>query len=202
MHSSMNPEQPAGKWDFITHVDTRHLRWSNTFAHLIAFVNERDEVFPPDLISGMYVANFDRVAGLWPGGVVVEDFIAEKCGWSEPRWLTWQRWQYEFEHAPRNFHIPFTSSFITLHRQKRFVGKRFKRSEELKELFSLGEKISPHRADFQGRSLPLLTDEIMLLAAIRSGQPIGKALAQSGLDTGKLEERALRHIQNPESLRF
>jgi hypothetical protein len=72
----------------------------------------------------------------------------------------------------------------------------------LKEIFSLGEKISPHRADFQGRPLPLLTDEVMLLAAIRSGQPIGKALAESGLDTGKLEGQALRHIQNPESLRF
>jgi hypothetical protein len=118
----------------------------------------------------------------------LEDFVAQKCKWNEPRWLTWQRWQYEFEHAPRNLHIPFTSSFITLRRQKRFVGKRFKNSTELKELFSLAEKISPHRADFQGRSLPLLNDEIMLLAAIRSEHPIGRALVESGLDTGKLEE--------------
>jgi hypothetical protein len=198
----MNSEQAAGQWDFITHLDTRHLRWSKTFASLIAFCQGRDELFPPDLVSGTYVANFDRVVALWPEPAVLEDFIAEKCKWSEPRWLTWQRWQYEFEHAPRNLHIPFTSSFITLHRQKRFVGKRFKNSKELKELFSLAEKISPHKADFQGRSLPLLTDEIMLLAATRSEHPIGKALVESGLDTRKLEERALRQVENPEDLRF
>ena len=198
----MNSEQAAGKWDFVTHLYTTQLRWSKTFASLIAFCQGRDELFPPDLVAGTYVANFDRVVVLWPEPAVLEDFIAKKCKWSEPRWLTWQRWQYEFEHAPRNLKIPFTSTFITLRRQRRFVGKRFKNSTELKELFSRAEKISPHRADFQGRSLPLLTDEIMLLAAIRSEVPIGRALVESGLDTGKLEECALRQVENPEGLRF
>jgi len=115
----MNPEQSAGKWDFITNLDTRHLRWSKTFANLIAFCQRRDEVFPPDLISGIYVANFDRVQGLWPEARVLEDFIAEKCKWSEPRWVTWQRWQYELQHAPPNVHIPFTSASITVNRGDR-----------------------------------------------------------------------------------
>ena len=198
----MHSAQSAGKWDFITHLDTRHLRWSKTFSHLLAFCQGRDEVFPPDLISGIYVANFDRVAGMWPRVGVFEDFVAEKCKWSEPRWLTWQRWQYEVQHPPPNVRIPFTSASISLRRRNRFVGKHFKNSKDLKELFSLGEKISPHRADFQGRSLPLLTDEVMLLATIRSEHPIGKALVESGLDTRKLEECALRQIENPESLRF
>jgi hypothetical protein len=42
----------------------------------------------------------------------------------------------------------------------------------------------------------------LLLATIRSEHPIGKALVERGLDTGKPEEYALRHIENPEALRF
>ena len=191
------------KFDFITHVDTRHLRWARTFASLIAFTHQRDELRPPDLIAGIYVANFERVAGFWPRPDLFEDFVAEKCNWSEPRWLTWQRWEFEFRHAPRNLGVPFTSWFVTLPRKSRFVGRRFKLSDDWKKLFALGEHITAYRGDFQGRSLPLLTPEVMLLATIRSQQlPIAKALLESRVIVDKVEEAAIRHVENPEHLRF
>jgi hypothetical protein len=195
---------PDLKCEFITHLDTRHLRWARSFASLIAFCQGREQLFPPDLMAGIYVANFERVAALWPSAELLEDFVADKCKWSEPRWLTWQRWEYELHHAPRTLGIPFTSWFISRRKKDRFVGRRFKPSDEWKSLFAVGEQITPnHAADFQGRRLPLLTNEIMMLAMIRSEHlPISKALLESGIAVERLEEAALRHIEDPESLRF
>jgi hypothetical protein len=194
------------RFDFITHVDSRHLRWAGTFARLIAFTHGRDESRPSDLIAGVYVANFERVAGFWPRPDLLEDFVAEKCDWSEPRWLTWQRWEDEIRHATRHFYIPFTSSYLTIRTKwskRRFVGHYFKGSHEWKKLFDLGERLTPYRADFHGRNLPLLTPEVMLLAVIRADDlPLGEALLESGVIVNKVEEAATRHIDNPETLRF
>ena len=77
-------DDPKNKYDFITHVDTRHLRWARTFASLVAFCQGREQLSPPDLMAGIFVANFERVAALWPRADLLEDFVAEKCNWGEP----------------------------------------------------------------------------------------------------------------------
>ena len=102
MRSSKTTQVPQS-FSFITHMDTRHLRW----ATLVAFCKRRDELVPSDLLAGIYIANLERVSKFWPSPDLFEDFVAEHCDWSEPRWLTWQRWQQETENASRRWRLPF-----------------------------------------------------------------------------------------------
>ena len=191
-------------FSFITHVDTRHLRWATTFAALIAFSKRRDELIPSDLLAGIYVANWERVCEFWPRPQTFEDFVAEYCDWSEPRWLTWQRWHDEGRKA-----IPESRFRLRLSFRGRPLGKRrlfglkFTQSSDWERLFATGEKLTPYTASHWDRILPLLTPEIMLLAFIRTeGISLRKPLQESGLMVDRLEEVALRHIDNPEKLMF
>jgi hypothetical protein len=191
---------------FITHSDTRHLRWATAFSALIAFCKNRDEMIPSDLLAGIYVANWERVSKFWSQPELFEDFISEHCDWSEPGWLTWQRWHEESRRAPRSswFHL----GYIRRGKLKRFgkprlFGSHFSKSPELKRLFETGERLTPHKVPERGRNLPLLTPEIMLLAFVRTdGIPLGIHLQNNGLMVDKLEEVAKRHIDSPEKLMF
>jgi hypothetical protein len=191
---------------FVTHTDTRHLRWATVFSALIAFCKNRDELIPSDLLAGIYVANWERVSKFWPQPELFEDFIAEHCDWSEPRWHTWQRWHEESRRAPRSSRFQFRY----LHRGKlkqfgkpRLFGSHFSESPDLKRLFETGERLTPYKVPERGRNLPLLTPEIMLLAFVRTdGIPLGRHLQDNGLMVDKLDEAANRHIENPEKLMF
>jgi len=188
---------------FIKHMDSRHLRWARLFATLVAFCKGRDDLRPSDLLAGIHVANFERLSRFWPCPELFEDFIAEHCDWSEPRWLTWQRWEEEFRIEARRLRIPFSGSFLVMGKKKRFHGSMFKPSPDWQRLFETGEKLTPYTVSWQGRTLPLLTPEVMLLAFIRTeGIPLGKLLQDAGLLVDELELAAKRHIENPEKLMF
>lgn len=202
---SFDAKDIAGGRPLTTHMDTRHLRWATTFAMLVAFHNSRDELLTSDLIAGIYIANFERVARFWPHPEIFDDFVAEHCQWSEPRWMTWQRWVDELRNAPWQFHIPFTSSYLTFlsKKRRRSMGRMFRFSPELTRLFEVGEQLTPHRIDWQGKTLPLLSPETMLLAVIRTEDiPLAKNLRDTGLLVERLEEAVARPIEKPERLMF
>ena len=191
-----------------THMDSRHLRWARTFASLIAYTQERDELRPPDLIAGIYTANFERVVRFWTTPDLFEDFVAEHCGWSEPRWLTWQRLQHEVLHPPRKFHLPFTSGWLEFRsfrgkQRRHFFGYMFKPSADWKRLFEIGEGLSPHKVNWQGSTLPLLTPELMLLSVTKAEDMVlSKQLLDSGLMLTDLVEAINRPLENPERFMF
>jgi hypothetical protein len=190
---------PTHDLSFIKHADTRHLRWSRVFASLIAFYQNRDELCLPDLVAGIYVTNYERVMQFWPRGDVLEDFVAEKCGWSEPRWLTWQRWEHEMRTAPRQFRIPFLSGIFSVRVHRRFVGHHFKPSAQWTALFHTAEALTPMKVTQFGRLMPLLTIEIMLLALARSEDtPFAESFRATGAMVDKIEEAVRRPVENPE----
>jgi hypothetical protein len=203
MESAETAKAPHS-FSFITHTDTRHLRWATCFAQLVAFCNRRDELFPSDLLAGIYVANFDRISKFWPNPNLFDDFVAEHCDWSEPRWMTWQRWDDELRKATRRWHLPFRISLPWLRKpSKQFYGSMFRGSPDWQRLFDTGEKLTPYKVSERGRLLPLLTPEIMLLAFIRTDDlPLGKHLEETGLLMDELENAAKRHIEHSEKLMF
>jgi hypothetical protein len=203
MENSEGTKVP-GSMPLTSHLDTRHLRWASVFASLIAFCNRRDELFPSDLLAGIYVANLERVSKFWLNPDLFEELVAEHCDWSEPRWLTWQRWQVETAKAASRWRLPFGIRVFTVgRRSKNFYGARFRLSPDWNRLFETGEKLTPHKVSWQGKSLPLLTPEVMLLALVRTeNMLLGKHLEETGLLVGTLEDSAIRHIDNPEKLMF
>ena len=186
-----------------THMDTRHLRWATVFASLIAFCHRRDELLPSDLLAGIYVANLERVSKFWPNPDLFEDFVAEHCDWSEPRWATWQRWQEETLKEARRWR-PFGLRISRRGKPfENFYFSMFEQSPDWQRLFAAGEKLTPHKVSWQQKHFPLLTPEVMILALIRTEDlAIGKHLRETGLLVDKLEEAANRHIENPEKLMF
>jgi hypothetical protein len=185
------------------HMDTRHLRWAKVFASLIAFCKRRDELLPSDLLAGIYVANLERVSKFWPNPDLFEDFVAEHCDWSEPRWLTWQRWQEETHKEAKRWR-PFGLRISRRGKPfKDFYFTMFKPSTDWQRLFATGERLTPHRVYWHQKLLPLLTPEVMILAFIRTEDlAMGKHLRETGIFVDKLEEAANRHIENPEKLMF
>jgi hypothetical protein len=189
----------------ITHMDTRHLRWATVFASLIAFCKGRDELIPSDLLAGIHVANWERVSGFWPHPELFDDFIAERCDWTEPRWMTWHRWEDGSRNEARRIRLPFDFkiSFLPPRTKKRFFGAAFQRSPDWQRIVETGEKLTPYKVPWRGQILPLLTPEVMLLAFIRTENVfLGKHLQGTGLLVDKLEEAAKRYIEKPEKLMF
>jgi hypothetical protein len=149
-------------------MDTRHLRWAKVFSSLIAFCKRRDELLPSDLLAGIYVANLERVSKFWPHPDFFEEFVSEYCDWSEPRWLTWQRWQEETHKEARRWR-PFGLRISRRSKPfKDFYFSMFKESPDWQRLFATGEKLTPHRVSFHEKNLPLLTPEVMILTFIRT----------------------------------
>ncbi len=202
MESSETTTVPQS-FSFITHLDTRHLRWATAFATLVAFCKTRDELVPSDLLAGIYVANWERVCGFWAHPELFDDFIAEHCDWSEPRWMTWHRWEDESRNAAGRFRFPCKISFLAPRSKRHFFGSVFQRSPDWQRLFETGEKLTPYKVPWRGKILPLLTPEVMLLAFIRTEDiSLGKLLQETGLLVDKLEEAAKHHIDKPEKLMF
>jgi hypothetical protein len=201
---STESAQTAENLSFVTHVVTRHLRWATVFASLIALCKMRDELLPADLLAGIYVANADRVSQFWQHPESFDDLVAEHCDWSEPRWLTFQRWQDETRHAARRFRFPFGISLVLLRKKNRHLfDSRFTQSAEWKRLFDTGERLTAYKVAWRNGILPLLTPEVMLLAFMRTDEtPLGKSLQDSGLMVDRLEQAATRHINHPEKLMF
>ena len=203
MGSSETTQGPQS-FSFITHHDTRHLRWATVFATLVAFCKRRNELIPSDLLAGIYIANLERVSKFWPNAELFEECVAEHCDWSEPRWLTWQRWHEETHKAARRWRLPFGIHLARRRKPlKHLYGSMFEQSPDCKRLFETGEKLTPYKVSWRGKILPLLTPEVMLLAFIRTEDiPLGKHLRETGLLLEKLEEAANRHVENPEKLMF
>lgn len=122
---------PSGEKDYswIRHIESRHLRIANMISLTIAHAKQQKEIQLRDLIAGIYVANFERILRFWPDAATFEDFVAENCDWSEHRLSTWDRWNYESQHAPRKIiPIPFTRWFFHMRRKNTFAGKMFGQS--------------------------------------------------------------------------
>jgi len=193
-------EQPHS---FIRYAESRHLRMATTISMVIAHAKQQKEIQLRDLIAGIYVANFDRILRFWPNAATLEDFVAEHCDWSEHRLATWDRWNYELQHPPRTISIPFTARFFQIPRKHTFAGKMFGVSDELKQVYSTAEELSPNRVTSYGRVVPLITPELFLLATARAdGIELGTRLRDSGMELDALEQVALQQLKDPSKLMF
>lgn len=172
-------------------------------AMVIAHAKQQSVIDLRDVIAGIYVANFDRLLRFWADAACLEDFVAEHCDWSEPRFMTFERWTYEHSHPPRQIPIPFTSMSFHLKSRKKLIGKMFTRAEDVKRVYTTAENISPNRVQSFGRIVPLITPELFLVAILRTEDvPLGKLLRESALRSELLQQVALQKLDEPEKMQF
>jgi hypothetical protein len=144
-----------------------------------------------DLLAGMYIYSWERLSKYWNADHQdqVESLLQQICQISPQRWNYW----------------------IQLYDQKRREGEKqrgwlpswkpkkpqppertLNHSAALTLLLKRAEEIAPSHDTVDGRRIPILTSECVLLCIVTAKQSeISRKLASSGLDVPKLEKDAL-----------
>lgn len=143
-----------------------------------------------DLLAGMYICEWDRLSQYWeePDRDRVEDFLRRICRISPQRWHSWIEW-YD-----RERHEGESAGWSRLRRRtrERPDEKSLQPSAALASVLKQAEQLAPFRDTLDGRSLPILTSECVLLCIARNfGTEISRRLAEAGLDAARLERDVL-----------
>jgi hypothetical protein len=171
-----------------SHRLTKELARAESLAEMLAHSRAASAVEVADLLAGMYIYDWERLSRYWPEQDGIEEYLQQICRISPQRWHYWiefydqqrrgeekpPKWQW-----PRPAKIPETE------------GKPLARSGELTALLKIAEEIAPAHDVVQGRNIPILTCECVLLAITkRTESEIGHRLVASGLNIGELEQAA------------
>lgn len=147
------------------------------------------------------MSDYDRIVGHWTDAASLEEFVANDCGWAEHRLTTWERWNEQLRQAGRRMRIPVLGWTLTLRRRDSFFGRHIALSAETKKVYQKAEELSPHRVQYLGREVRLVTTELVLLAFAKTGDvQFSRRLLESGLAIDRLEATATRAIAYPEKL--
>ena len=174
---------------------SRRLTMSLTQAERLAAMLARSRasrvVEVADLLAGMYLSDWDHLAEYWEedSQEKVENFLRRLCRISPPRWHSW----IEFYDRERREGAQRQIWRLLQRLRKPPAGKRaLKPSAALSAVLTRAELLAPHRDKVGDRTIPILTNECVLLCILRSdNSEISRKLAETGLDSFKLEREAL-----------
>jgi hypothetical protein len=158
-----------------------------------------------DLLAGLYIYEWDRLAGYWPeeNRDHVEEMLREICQISPQRWNYWitlyDAQRKEFGPQPRwkQFGKP---------KQKTGPSSLPVPSTALRAAFEAAEWVTPFRdlgvgeekKTRESEAVPVVTTECMLLCIARyTSSEVGKKLIHSGLDIDQLERAVLDPKRSP-----
>src|SRR5271156_1439377 len=172
----------------VAHRLTKDLSRAESLAEMLAHSRAASSVEVADLLAGMYIYDWERLSKYWPEQAGIETFLQQICRISPQRWHHWiefydQQRRGDEKQAkwpwPRPGKTPSTD------------GQTLARSSELLALLKSAEEIAPAYDQLEGRSIPILTCECVLLAiAKRTDSEIGHRLVASGLNVAELEQAA------------
>jgi hypothetical protein len=173
---------------------TADLTRAEKLAAMIAHSRASVVIEVADLLAGMYIGDWDRLSRYWreEDQEEIEDFLRNICRISPQRWHSWIEF-YDLERRKEGKRR--TWSFL---RPRRNGEKSLPHSAALALLFKRAEEISPFRDTVDGRDIPILTCECVLLCMVQSyGTEISRKLASAGLDNARLEREALHPRRGP-----
>lgn len=176
---------------------TLDLARAEKLAAMMAKSRSSSTVDVPDLLAGMYISNWERLSQYWEekDQEDVEDFLRGMCRISPQRWHAW----IEFYDGERRKEKGLRGWRPLRRWQKAGASEKpSQASAALASVLRQAEQITPFYERTEGRSIPILTSECVLLCIARSyGSQISRKLASTGLDTAKLEQRALSPKRGP-----
>jgi len=144
-----------------------------------------------DLLAGMYICDWDRLAQYWDEDrqEEVEGFLRRLCRISPPRWNSW----IEFYDRERREGAQRQIWRLLQRLGTKPAGKRsLKPSTALAAILKRAEELAPYRDKVGDRTIPILTSECVLLCIVQNDDSqISQKLAETGLDPAKLEREAL-----------
>ncbi len=148
-----------------------------------------------DLLAGMYIYEWDRLAKYWDDEEKVESYLQQICRISPPRWHYWIEFhhrQLTVESEPKKWKLPVGP------KKDEVAVPKLAHSAELQAVWAAAEAAAPTTDMVEGRVIPVLTLECVLFAiASRTNSEIGHRLVAAGLKLGELEEEARRPRHAP-----
>jgi hypothetical protein len=183
----------GGDDKLVTHRVTKDLERSETLAGMLAHSRASRTVEVADLLAGMYIYEWENLSKFWEQQDEVETFLQQICRISPQRWHHWIEFydqQRRAEEPRKIWQLP-----EGLKAAKGKVGQPndapLVRSAELQNVLKTAEELSPARDFVDGRAIPILTCECVLLAiAKKPDSEIGHRLVATGLNVTRLEESA------------
>lgn len=148
-----------------------------------------------DMLAGIYIYDWDRLSKFWDDQTQVEEFLRRICSISPQRW---HHWIEVYDKQRRQEEHELTSP---LHRLSLGIKGQdgdaldqevtLQRSIELDSILQHAGELSPFRDDLDGRAIPVLTTECVLLCiALNPELDVSRRLCETGLDLSALERAA------------
>ena len=166
---------------------TKDLARAERLAAMLAHSRAASAVEVADLLAGMYIYDWERLQKYWPEQDGIEEYLQQICRISPQRWHYWIEFydqQRRGEEKPAKWQWARPKSPDA-------DGKPLPRSSELNVLLKSAEELAPAHDVVEGRMVPILTCECVLLAiARRTDSEIGHRLVAAGLNVGELEQAA------------
>jgi hypothetical protein len=172
----------------VTHRLTKDLARAESLARMLASSRASAVVEVADYLAGMYIYEWERLSKFWEKHDEIEGFLQRICQISPQRWHQWIQF-YDRERREQGARKP-RRLFGSLEPEKP-DGQTPAASRELNSILRRAEEIAPHHDSYEGRSIPILTSECVLLSiANNEGSAISQTLRETGLDVTGLEQAA------------
>ncbi|HXJ16534.1 MAG TPA: hypothetical protein VNM68_04980 [Candidatus Polarisedimenticolia bacterium] len=158
---------------------------AKTFAAMLANSRASRTMEVADLLAGMYMCEWDRLSRYWEeqDRERIEEFLRKICRISPQRWNSWIEW---YDSERREDDRPGWRRLRK--RKKEAPDEPLQPSAALVSVLQQAEQLAPFRDTLDGRSLPILTSECVLLCIARNfGTEISLRLVETGLDAARLE---------------
>jgi hypothetical protein len=186
--SAQSARAISGNEREITHRLTKNLARSESLARMLAASRASAVVEVADYLAGMYIYEWERLSRFWEERDEIEGFLQRICQISPQRWHQWIEF-YDRERREEDARKPrrlFGSS-----EPMKTDGQTPAASRELNSILRRAEEIAPHHDSYEGRSIPILTSECVLLSIVKNeGSAISQTLRVTGLDVAGLEQAA------------
>ena len=172
------------------HRITKDLERAETLATMLAHSRAARVVEVADLLAGMYIYDWERLSRFWDDHDEIESFLQQICRISPQRWHHWiQDYdQQRREEEPRKIWKLLKGSKT---KSAPSSDAALAKSGELQIILKNAEELAPARDIVEGRAIPILTCECVLLAIARkSDSEIGHRLVATGLNVAALEQSA------------
>jgi hypothetical protein len=174
----------------LAHRITRDLERAQTLATMLAHSRAARVVEVADLLAGMYIYDWERLSQFWEDQDEIETFLQQICRISPQRWHHWiQDYdEHRRDEEPRKVWQLLTGAKSQAQPSSEAPPSN---SAELQTILQHAELLAPGRDMVEGRAIPILTCECVLLAIAKTkDSEIGHRLVASGLNVAALEQSA------------
>jgi hypothetical protein len=184
----------------LSHRLTVDLARAETLAQMLAASRAAIAVEVSDLLAGMYIYEWDRLSKYWANPDEIETFLQQICLISPQRWHRWMEY-YDSKRKQTDAKPGWTFG----RKDKKTAALKdgpIPTSAEVQAVLKRAEVITPFHDKHDGRHVPILTSESVLLSiAMNVETTIGKKLAETGLDLASLQQDARDRRRAPQNWR-